>query len=260
MAYEKEMKTGAAIARRAGELALKIREGNIGVESKSDESPVTIADKACEKLIVEELASAFPDDGMLGEEGASKESSNGRRWIIDPIDGTRDFIRGTRAWSVLIGLEENGAVVAGHAYFPALNEMFSAAKGEGAFWDGQRMHASGVTKKSEALLCVNGFSFMSGYPFAKDLVAWMAEFWTVRSMGGCLDAMLVATGRADAWLETKAKPWDLAPLKIIAQEAGCTTFDFEGSDTIYGGNYVICVPALAEQILRFVAQNSKVEI
>src|SRR5580704_18350816 len=155
MAYEREMRTGAEIARRAGELALKIREGNIEVESKSDESPVTIADKACEKLIVEELSAAFPGDGVLGEEGASRESSNGRKWIIDPIDGTRDFIRGTRAWSVLIGLEERGSVVAGFAYFPSTGEMFSAASGEGAFWDGQRMKASGIQTQSEALLCCN---------------------------------------------------------------------------------------------------------
>jgi histidinol-phosphatase len=256
MAYEREMKTGAEIARRAGELALKIRQGNIEVESKSDESPVTIADKACEKLIVEELSAAFPGDGFLGEEGACRESTNGRKWIIDPIDGTRDFIRGTRAWSVLIGLEENGEVVAGHACFPALNWMFSAAKGEGAFHDGARIHASNVTTKSEALLCCNGFGFMGGYPFAKHLVDWLAGFWTVRSMGGCLDAMLVASGNADAWLEAKSKPWDLAPLKIIAQEAGCVTFDFTGADTIYGSNYVICVPALADEMLRFVGQSA----
>src|SRR5438477_13085049 len=115
MAYERELTIGADIARKAGELALQIREGDIGVEAKSDESPVTLADKACEKLIVEELRAAFPGDGLLGEEGAAQESANGRRWIIDPIDGTRDFIRGTRAWSVLIGFEENGSVAAGHA-------------------------------------------------------------------------------------------------------------------------------------------------
>jgi histidinol phosphatase-like enzyme (inositol monophosphatase family) len=251
MAYEKEMTAGAAIARKAGELALKIREGNIGVEIKSDESPVTLADKACEKLIVEELSAAFPGDGFLGEEGATQESKNGRRWIVDPIDGTRDFIRGTRAWSVLIGLEEHGQVVAGHAYFPALNEMFSAAKGEGAFWDGVRIHASGIAQKSDALICCNGIGMMHRYPFSRDLLDWLSEFWTVRSMGGCLDAMLLATGRADVWLEAQAKPWDLAPLKIIAEEAGCATFDFEGNDTIYGGNYVICVPALADEIKRF---------
>ena len=74
-------------------------------------------------------------------------------------------------------------------------------------------------------------------------------------MGGCLDAMLLASGRADVWIEAQAKPWDLAPLKIIAEEAGCVTFDFEGKDTIYGGNYVICVPALAEEIKRFTARR-----
>ncbi|MDP9169289.1 MAG: inositol monophosphatase [Acidobacteriota bacterium] len=256
MAYEKEMTVGAAIARKAGELALKIREGNIGIESKSDESPVTIADKACEKLIVEELQAAFPEDGLLGEEGASRESVNGRRWIIDPIDGTRDFIRGTRAWSVLLGLEDKGQVVAGHAYFPATNEMYSAAKGEGAFWDGQRMHASGIEKKSDALLCCNGLGYMHRYPFAHELVEWVAGFWTVRSMGGCLDAMLIASGRADAWMEAQAKPWDLAPLKIIAEEAGCVTFDFDGNETIYGGNFVICVPALADEMKRFTVRRS----
>src|SRR5580692_7168029 len=108
MAYQKELTAGVEIARKAGNLALRIREASVtdsslGTESKSDESPVTIADRECERLIVAELRQAFPEDGLLGEEGAMRESSNGRRWIIDPIDGTRDFIRGTRAWSVLIG-------------------------------------------------------------------------------------------------------------------------------------------------------------
>ncbi len=257
MAYGNELAIGAAIARKAGDLALKIRKGDIGIDIKPDESPVTIADRACEKLIVEELLRAFPEDGLLGEEGAARESSNGRRWIVDPIDGTRDFIRGTRAWSVLIGLEEHGKIVAGFAYFPATGEMFSAARGEGAFEDGRRIHASGIRTKSEALLCCNGLSYMHRYPFAGELVEWISGFWTVRSMGGCLDAVMVASGRADAWIEAQAKPWDLAPLKIIAEEAGCVTFDFEGNDTIYGGNYVICTPALADEVKRFVCRRKE---
>jgi histidinol phosphatase-like enzyme (inositol monophosphatase family) len=255
MAYQNEMTIGADVARQAGALALKIREGNLGIESKPDESPVTIADRECEKLIVGALQQAFPGDGFLGEEGAARESSNGRRWIIDPIDGTRDFIRGTRAWSVLIGLEENHKIVAGFAYFPSTGEMFSAAQGEGAFWGGERIRASAIRNRSDALLCCNGLGYMHRYPFAPELLPWLAEFWTVRSMGGCLDAMLVASGRADVWIEAQAKPWDLAPLKIIAQEAGCATFDFDGQDTIYGGNYVICVPALADEIRRFVGRR-----
>src|SRR5580658_9164981 len=144
MSYQKELTIGAQIARKSGDLALKIREGNIGIESKADESPVTIADRACEKLIVDELLRAFPDDGLLGEEGATRESTNGRKWIIDPIDGTRDFIRGTRAWSVLIGLEESHEITAGFAYYPATGEMYTAARGEGAYWDGRRIQVSTV--------------------------------------------------------------------------------------------------------------------
>ena len=252
--YEKEMSFGREIAKNAGDLALHHRQGGIGFDAKSDESPVTVADRECEKLIVAGLQEAFPDDGLLGEEGALKNSTNRRKWIIDPIDGTRDFIRGTRAWSVLIGLEEDDQVVAGFAYFPATGEMFSASKGGGAFWDDRKMSVSDIAKPSDALLCVNGLSFMRRYPFADDLLEWMESFWTVRSMGGCLDAMLVSTGRADVWLEAQAKPWDLAPLKIIAEEAGAVCFDFAGQDTIYGGNYAICVPALEAEVRRFVGR------
>ena len=255
--YEKELAFGRDLARRAGALALKYREGGIGHEVKEDESPVTIADKECEKLIVAAIAEHFPEDGVLGEEGATKDSPNGRKWIVDPIDGTRDFIRGTRAWSVLIGLEEAGEVVAGFAYFPATDELFSAAKGQGAYWEEDRITVSNITERSQALICVNGFSFMRRYAFAEDLLEFLESFWTVRSMGGCLDAMLVSSGRADVWLETQAKPWDLAPLKIIATEAGAVTFDFEGKDTIYGGNFVITVPALADEVKRFVTLKSK---
>ncbi len=254
--YQKELAFGREIAKRSGELALKYREGNIGVEIKADQSPVTIADKECEKLIVGAISETFADDGILGEEGATKESSNGRKWIVDPIDGTRDFIRGTRAWSVLIGLEEAGEVVAGFAYFPSTGEMFSAAKGQGAYWNDDRAQVSKVAQVDQALLCVNGFSMVNRYPFAGELLNYMEKFWTVRSMGGCLDAMMVATGRADAWIEVQAKPWDLAPLKIIAAEAGAVTFDFTGSDTIYGGNYAICTPGLADDLKRFVTLGS----
>ena len=257
--YEKELAVGRDIARRAGELALQYRKGGIGFESKSDESPVTIADKECEKLIVSTLAEAFPEDGLLGEEGAVKESTNRRKWIIDPIDGTRDFIRGTGAWSVLIGLEEEGKVVAGFAYFPATGQLFSASKGGGAYQSGpqgeERIAISDRKKPAEALLCVNGLSYIREFPFADHLLEWMETFWTVRSMGGCLDAMLVSSGKADVWLESRAKPWDLAALKIIAEEAGAVCFDFDGKDTIYGGNYVITVPALEMEVRRFVGRG-----
>src|SRR5277367_3004198 len=131
--FEDELKTGREIARRAGELALTYRKKGIDYDAKSDDSPVTIADRECEKLIATERQKAFPADGMLGEEGALRESTNGRKWIVDPIDGTRDFIRGTGAWSVLIGLEQADHIVAGFAFFPESGAMYYAARGLGAW-------------------------------------------------------------------------------------------------------------------------------
>ena len=262
--YEKELQTGREIARHAGAVALEYRIRGIGYESKSDESPVTVADRECEKLIVARLTEAFPEDGLLGEEGAMKESTNGRRWIIDPIDGTRDFIRGTRAWSVLIGLEEHDRIVAGFAYFPSFDEMFYAAKDQGAWWitaagaEPVQIHISEIDKLANALVCVNGLSFINKQPFANDLLEWMEGTWGVRSMGGCLDAMLVASGRADLWIEAKAQPWDLAPLKIIAEEAGAVTFDFAGANTIYGGNFAIVAPPLEQELRRFLGRTERV--
>jgi len=253
-AYEKELEVAQQLARQAGDFALQYRKGEIQIENKSDESPVTVADKEGEKIIVAGLVAAFPEDGLLGEEGAVKDTPNGRKWIIDPIDGTRDFIRNTKAWSVLIGLEEKGTCVAGVCYFPATGEMYYGSKGGGAWCNGERLQVGSAKKASEALLCVNGLSFLHRYAFAKDLLEFFSGFWTVRSTGGCLDAMLVASGKADAWIEAQAKPWDLAPLKIIAEEAGAVTFDFAGKDTIYGGNYVITVPALANELRLFVGR------
>src|SRR6185312_3609788 len=110
MAFEREVEVAKLIAQEAGSLALDYQRRGVTAELKPDETPVTAADRACEKLIVDLLAKEFPDDGVLGEEGANRETRNGRKWIIDPIDGTKDFVRGIPLWAVLIGLEENGKV------------------------------------------------------------------------------------------------------------------------------------------------------
>jgi histidinol phosphatase-like enzyme (inositol monophosphatase family) len=251
--FEKELETGRAVARKAGEAALRHFRTGIAFESKPDFSPVTAADRECEQLIARELEAAFPEDGLLGEEGAQKNSQSGRRWIIDPIDGTRDFVRGNPAWAVLIALEADGEVVAGFACLPALGDLFSASRGGGAFVNDKRINASAIDDIGAAVLCVNGLNGVTSQVFAPELLEWMKPFWAVRSMGGSLDAMLVARGQADLWLELSGKPWDFAALKIIAEEAGAKFFNFEGKSTIYGGNCVICAPGLEEAARLFVS-------
>ena len=241
------------IARQAGEIALGYWNQGLAAETKADNSPVTIADRESELFISRSLAEAFPDDGQLGEEGSARESRSGRRWIIDPIDGTRDFVRGNRAWAVLLGLEDKGEVVAGAAYLPAMGEMFTATRGGGAFCNGAPIRVSAIASPSEAVLCVNGFNTVSRNHFAQNLIPWMEQFWAVRSMGGCLDAMMIARGQADLWIEQSGKAWDFAPLKIIVEEAGGRFFNFDGGASIYGENCICCTPgleAVARELVR----------
>lgn len=244
MLFEKELEVARTLAQEAGAVASDYQRRGITAESKADESPVTAADRACEKLIVEGLLRAFPEDGVLGEEGANRETANGRRWIVDPIDGTRDYVRGIPLWAILIALEENGEIVTAAAYCPRQDWLLTAVKGHGAWNGDQRLAINDKSDPSQAVLSFNGFHKQGVDRLSPRLFPWIRRFWAVRSMGGAVDAMLVAQGKSDVWIEPYAAPWDLAPLKLILEEAGCKFASFQGVNTIYGGDAWACVPGL----------------
>jgi histidinol-phosphatase len=248
MDWEKELRVARSAAMHAGDLAVGYQSQELKPEAKPDLSPVTIADRACEKAIVAEILAAFPDDGLLGEEGASKESRNGRKWIIDPVDGTRDFVRGLPYWAVLIGLEVDGQVVIGVTHMPALKNMYHAVRGGGAFCNDRPISIAGIQEPSNALVCVNGLNNLGGFPWASRLLPWLDQFWGVRSLGGCMDAMMLASGHADLWIEAHAQPWDLAAVNLILEEAGVRVRNFDGGNSIYGGNAMAYVPALENAV------------
>jgi fructose-1,6-bisphosphatase/inositol monophosphatase family enzyme len=253
MAFERELEVARKASLRAGEAGLRHWRTGIQADAKSDDSPVTAADRECERLLVQELCAHFPDDGILGEEGANKPSQSGRRWIIDPIDGTRDFVRGNRAWCNLIALEESGEIVLGLANFPAQGDLYSATRGGGAWRGEERIHASSVREIRRSVLCVNTFKNIGTTSFAARLMEWLPSFWAVRSLGGAVDATYVAAGHAEAWIQVAAAPWDLAVWKILAEEAGARFFNFDGGNSIYAGNCVVCVPPLETAFRRLVS-------
>ena len=244
MAFEREVEFAKLVAQEAGALALDFQRQGVAVENKPDDSPVTAADRACEKLIVDQIAREFPEDGILAEEGGNRTSRNGRQWIIDPIDGTRDFIRGIPLWAVLIGLEKDGEIVAGAAHSPRQGLLLWAGRGAGAWANGSPLRVLDKSDPAEAVLSFNGFNKVGVGQFAAQLMPWLERFWAVRSLGGAVDAMLVAQGQADVWIEPTAQPWDLAPLKLLIEEAGGKFSSFSGANTIYGGNAYACVPGL----------------
>jgi fructose-1,6-bisphosphatase/inositol monophosphatase family enzyme len=252
MPWEREIEVCRDVARRAGELALRHAARGVTAEDKSDDSPVTVADRECERLIVDGLRAAFPDDGFLGEEGSSDAGRSGRRWIVDPIDGTRDFLRGLSTWSNLIGLEADGEVVVGACNLAAQGELYWAARGHGAFLGERPIRVSTIDRRDRAVFCLTAFSNLARSPLHASIVDYMAGYWAVRSMGGCQDAALVVSGRAEAWIELAAKPWDLAPFKVIAEEAGARFFNFDGGSSIHGGNAVICAPFLEQELRELV--------
>jgi len=251
MRFERELEVAQRIAEQAGRLALENRARGFESETKSDDSPVTSADRANEHLITKLLEEAFPEDGLLGEEGATRESPSGRRWIIDPIDGTRSFMRGIPIWGVMLALEADGEVVAGACNLAALGELYSAARGLGAYCNGTRIHCSAVKTLDQAMLCLTGFDKVLERSWGERLLPWITRFWSVRSMGGCMDAMCMASGRAEVWMSLEAKAWDLAPLKIIGEEAGARFLNLDGNSSIYGGDCVMTIPSLENEIRRF---------
>lgn len=244
MVWEKELQVARSAAMHAGDLAVGYQSKELKPESKPDLSPVTIADRECEKLIVSEILAAFPDDGILGEEGARRDGRSGRKWIVDPIDGTRDFVRGLPFWAVLIGLEVDGQVVVGVTHMPALKNMYHAVRGGGAFCNDRPISTTSIDSPGNAMACVNGLNRMVEFPWASRFIPWLDQFWAVRSFGGCMDAMMLASGHAELWLEAHAQAWDLAAVNLILEESGARVRNFDGGNSIYGGNAMAYVPAL----------------
>ncbi|HLW77760.1 MAG TPA: inositol monophosphatase family protein [Bryobacteraceae bacterium] len=249
MPYAAEIDIARTAAARSAELALRHQSAGIRAESKPDHSPVTIADRECERLIASILTGAFPGDGILGEEGAFQESRTGRRWIIDPIDGTRDFVRGNPLWSVLIGLESNGEVVAGVVHLPLLQQTCWASRGDGAYRNGSRLRVSSIGDPRQAVICVNSINRIGSMEFSTRLIDWAQQFWAMRCLGGTPDAIMLAAGEIDAWIEPKVEAWDLAAVSVILEEAGARFFSLQSNRTIYEKSAVACTPAL-ESVLR----------
>lgn len=221
------------IAWAAGQQTLAYFQTGVHVDWKRDQSPVTIADKQAETYLRQQINHRFPGHAILGEEFGQDDKDATHRWIIDPIDGTRSFIRGVPLYAVLVGLEVQGEVVVGVAHFPALKEMLSGAKGEGSWWNGRPARVSATTTLGDALLCYTDHSAFAEYQRTE---AWNRLCRASHTQRGWSDAYghaLVATGRAEAMFDPIMNPWDCAALVPILQEAGGTFTDWQGQSTIY---------------------------
>jgi histidinol-phosphatase len=237
-------------ARAAGAVAMRYYRGGFDVTMKPDQTPVTQADQDAERAVVEILGKAFPDCGFLGEEFGAKGPQE-RRWIIDPIDGTRNFVRHIPIWAVLIGLEEAGEITAGAIYNPVTDEMYSAHRGGGAFLNGERIHVSAITALEKATFLHAGLGIVRKEGWWSGFEKLIDGSLNQRGPGDYLGYGLVASGRGEIYAELDLKPWDVAPCKIVVEEAGGRFTDFEGRPSIYSGTALVSNGHLHDTALAF---------
>jgi histidinol phosphatase-like enzyme (inositol monophosphatase family) len=248
--YQKELEVALRVVERAGRLTLEYFRTELDIEHKPDATPVTVADRRAEEMLRAELTLAFPEDGLLGEEFGERSGSSGRRWIIDPIDGTQSFVRGVPLYGVLLGLEDHGRCVVGVAGFPALGETLWAARGAGAFRNGARARVSSVTSLAAATLLTSDTTPAHYGDKFGGFMRLLEHSARHRGWGDCYGYALVATGRAEVMIDPQLSPWDSAALVPIVEEAGGTFFDWSGVPTIYGGSGIATSAALSEEVLR----------
>ncbi|HYW74688.1 MAG TPA: histidinol-phosphatase [Pyrinomonadaceae bacterium] len=244
------------IAREAGDLTLNYFRSQYTIENKADGSEVTAADREAEAHLRARISRQFPDDEILGEEQENREGTSGRRWIIDPIDGTFSFVRGVPMFGVLIALADHEDVVLGVVNLPASREMVYAARGLGCFGNGERVRVSSTETLGQALLLSTDFGTAAAYGFGRATEELERRVKARRTWGDCYGHILVATGRADIMLDPIMNLWDCAPLLPILEEAGGTFTDWNGKPGIDGGNAISTNGKLFDQVMQIVRENS----
>ncbi len=220
------------------------QSATLSVRTKSDRTPVSEADEAVERAIREQLGRERPDDGILGEE-FGVQAGSGRRWIIDPIDATKNYVRGIPVFGTLIALD--GAV--GVISSPALGRRWWAARGEGAFCNGRAIHVSAVDSIDAAMLCYDDVSGFERFGLGKRFLNLIQHCGRTRGFGDFWSHMLVAEGAAEIAIEPEVAHWDLAAVQVIVEEAGGRFTNLDGERRADGGSAVSTNGLLHDAVL-----------
>ena len=243
----------AEVARIAGDVAKGYYGRSPETRTKSDGSPVSVADLNAEQAARDWIERRFPDDGIVGEEFPSVRPGAASRWIIDPIDGTYTFLQGVPLWGTLVALAEGEIVIAGAAYFPALDEIVVAARGEGCWWNGSPARVSTVAELAEARLVTTDAMFARDAERRERWLRLQSSTRKMRTWGDCYGYLLVATGRADIMVDDIVSEWDVAPMMPIIAEAGGVITDWQGRATALGGDAIATNARLAATVREILA-------
>lgn len=239
-------------AQQAGELTLRHFRSDVGYELKSDDSPVTIADKQSEELLRDRIARAFPRHGIVGEEFGETKGSEPARWILDPIDGTYSFICRVPMYTVLVALEWEGELVAGVIHAPALGETVAAARGLGCTYNGAPTRVSSIETLERARLLHVGWKWCSEYGCSGALQRLSERVYADRGWCDAYAYLLLATGRAEIMLDPMLNLWDIGPLYPVITEAGGQITNWSGERDHHASNAIATNGLLHDEVLQLV--------
>jgi myo-inositol-1(or 4)-monophosphatase len=262
------LNTAVKAARKAGAIINRasLDLDQLTVRSKQDRDYVTEVDQMAERAIIETLLDAYPNHGILAEESGLAEARNNEdyQWIIDPLDGTTNFLHGLQQYSVSIALKHKGLITQAVVFDPARNELFTATRGRGAMLNDRRIRASKRSKLAECLIGT-GFPFRD-FSFAETYINMFRDMMRAtsglrRPGSAALDLSYVACGRYDGFWEMHLKPWDLAAGSLIAQESGALVGNFMGDEGfLESGNIVAATPKIFAQMLQILAPHLPPEL
>jgi histidinol-phosphatase len=251
MAYAQELKIALEAARLAGDIQLQYKTKVLDIKIKDDESPVTQVDKLCEQTIRDTIAKHFPRDGFLGEETGEDAGVSGRKWIVDPLDGTRPYIRGVPTHSVLIALQDGEDMAVGCMNIPSLKETYFASRSSGAFMNSQPLHTSQTTKLRDVFGSGFGLIEKDGTIEAACLLRVMKSWGYAYGFMDAYTYGCIAAGRIDACVNLLDKPWDCAAAVCIVEEAGGRFTDISGKKSVYNGSCVLSNGLVHDAVLEY---------
>ncbi len=252
---EKLLDFAVSTVKKSEAITLKYYTKKIKPRIKDNLTPVTVADIKCEEFILQKIKNKYPTHSIHAEESGIAESLSDFKWIIDPIDGTKNYMRKYPFWGTLLALEYQGEVVIGVISMPSLNEMICAAKGMGCYSNNKKCKVSKITAVKDSYLIHGGLDYMLTEPYKNNFLQLISRTNYNRGFGDCHGHSFIIKGQSEMMIDPHVAPYDVAPMKICIEEAGGRFTDLNGNCSIYNGNALVTNGKVHDEVLKILNQN-----
>ena len=241
--------------KKSNAITLKYYNKKIKYRVKENLTPVTIADVKAENFIINKIKENYPKHSILAEEHGTAVNEAEFKWIIDPIDGTKNYMRKYPFWGTLLALEYEGEVVLGVISMPSVNEFIYAAKGKGCYYNNKKAKVSKIKSIKDSYLIHGGLDYILTEPYKNNFMNLVSQTYYNRGFGDCHGHSFILNGRAEMMIDPHVAPYDVASVKICVEESGGRFTDLKGNETIYGGNALVTNGRIHDAVLRVLNEN-----